>query len=284
MSEVKKVFVTGASSGIGMALAWKLVVEHDCYVYMGCRNVSKGKTVKESLEKEHPKCVGRLEVVEIEVGSDESVQSAAKLVEAKLSGDKLYAIVNNAGTGLSHGVDNQMMVNVNLNGPKRVTEAFLRLLNAESGRIVNLGSGAGPGFVKKCLEVDSEDYKLMTSGQPDWSLIDNFAKNFKESSEDGFVYYGLSKACLHKYTEALARDHPYLVVSSCSPGYIMTAMTKGHGATKTPEEGCFPIIICLFNELPGNGYYYGSDGLRSPLHFMRNPGEVEFTGYNQNLN
>ena len=35
---------------------------------------------------------------------------------------------------------------------------------------------------------------------------------------------------------------------------------------------------CLFDELPGNGFYYGSDGLRSPLHFMREPGEPEYDG------
>ena len=28
----------------------------------------------------------------------------------------------------------------------------------------------------------------------------------------------------------------------------------------------------------GNGWYYGSDGLRSPLHYMRNPGEPPWDG------
>jgi len=279
MSDLKNVFVTGASSGIGMALAWLLAAEHDCYVFMGCRNVAKGTAAKESLEKDHPQCAGRLEVVEIEVGSDESVQSAAKVVEGKLSGKKLYAIVNNAGTGLGHGVTNEALMNTNLHGVKRVTDGFLGLLLSEGGRIVNLGSGSGPTFVKQSLKEDSTDYKMMTSGQPDWEWINNFAKRYIETAENEFSYYGLSKACLHKYTEAFGRDHPKLVVSACSPGYILTAMTKGYGATKTPEEGCVSIIHCLFQELPGNGYYFGSDAKRSPLHYMRNPGEPEFTGY-----
>ena len=27
-----------------------------------------------------------------------------------------------------------------------------------------------------------------------------------------------------------------------------------------------------------SGWYYGSDGVRSPLHFMRNPGEPAYDG------
>ena len=35
---------------------------------------------------------------------------------------------------------------------------------------------------------------------------------------------------------------------------------------------------CILEELGGNGWYFGSDGVRSPLHFMRNPGEPEYDG------
>jgi carbonyl reductase 1 len=51
---------------------------------------------------------------------------------------------------------------------------------------------------------------------------------------------------------------------------------KGMGATKPAEEGTVSIRHCLFKELKANGLFYGSDALRSPLHFMRNPGEPEF--------
>ena len=64
-----------------------------------------------------------------------------------------------------------------------------------------------------------------------------------------------------------------------SPGFINTAMTKGYGATLQPEQGTVSIKHCLFNHLKGNGWYYGSDAIRSPLHFMRNPGEPAFEGY-----
>eukprot|EP00656_Telonema_subtile_P048485 TRINITY_DN5787_c0_g1_i5.p1 TRINITY_DN5787_c0_g1~~TRINITY_DN5787_c0_g1_i5.p1 ORF type:complete len:106 (+),score=4.46 TRINITY_DN5787_c0_g1_i5:3-320(+) len=40
-----------------------------------------------------------------------------------------------------------------------------------------------------------------------------------------------------------------------------------------------PVLAkMLFEDLPGNGYYFGSDGVRSPYHFMRSPGEPEYDG------
>ena len=55
-------------------------------------------------------------------------------------------------------------------------------------------------------------------------------------------------------------------------------MTAGMGATKPPEEGTVSLKKCLFEELPSSGYFWGSDGRRSSLHFCRNPGEPEFDG------
>ena len=68
------------------------------------------------------------------------------------------------------------------------------------------------------------------------------------------------------YTAFLASTHPYLKINAVSPGFI-------------DKQGTFSIRHCLFNDLNGNGWYYGSDAKRSPLHYMRNPGEPEFKGY-----
>ena len=45
------------------------------------------------------------------------------------------------------------------------------------------------------------------------------------------------------------------------------------------EAGTLAIKKCLF-DMPKeeSGWYYGSDGVRSPLHFMRNPGEPAYDG------
>ena len=70
--------------------------------------------------------------------------------------------------------------------------------------------------------------------------------------------------------------------------YLMRASSsshikqQGYGASKSPDEALVSIKKCLFEELgPGeNGWYYGSDGLRSPYHFMRSPGEEVYDGVN----
>ena len=39
------------------------------------------------------------------------------------------------------------------------------------------------------------------------------------------------------HTMDLARRNPDLVVNACTPGFILTDITRGMGATKKPEEG-----------------------------------------------
>ena len=90
--------------------------------------------------------------------------------------------------------------------------------------------------------------------------------------------YGLSKAALGQYTKICAREHPGIIFSCCSPGFIDTAMTAGYGATKTPDQAVPVLEKMLFGDLGGNGWYFGSDGVRSPYHFMRNPGEPAYNG------
>lgn len=69
--------------------------------------------------------------------------------------------------------------------------------------------------------------------------------------------------------------YPHLVVTSISPGFIDTPMTAGFGAKLTPEQGCASSIKCLFHNVT-SGFYYGSDGLRSPLTMTRDPGMPEY--------
>ena len=98
------------------------------------------------------------------------------------------------------------------------------------------------------------------------------------SPADGNGGYGVSKALVASYTMLVAAQHPRLIVSCITPGFIDTKLVAGFGASKPPSEGTVAIRKCLFEDLGGSGWYYGSDGVRSPLHFMRNPGEPEYDG------
>ena len=69
----------------------------------------------------------------------------------------------------------------------------------------------------------------------------------------------------------------HLKITSINPGFIDTPMSKNFGAKLTPEQGCLSSIKCLFKPVT-SGYYYGSDGHRSPLTVSRDPGTPEYEG------
>eukprot|EP01052_Picozoa_sp_SAG31_P054500 SAG31_NODE_14542_length_800_cov_1.253923_2_plen_89_part_00 len=74
-----------------------------------------------------------------------------------------------------------------------------------------------------------------------------------------------------------AKKYPNLLCTSLSPGFIQTNMTEGFGARLSPEQGTVSLMRCLFGDVI-SGYYYGSDGLRSPLTVTRDPGTPEYQG------
>merc|ERR1719171_1518648 len=120
-----------------------------------------------------------------------------------------------------------------------------------------------------------EHKQLFTSAETSWVQLDQAVKDAAGSAPMGG--YGLSKAGLTAYTIQQARDLPNLLCTSLSPGFIETAMTSGFGARLTPEQGTVSLIKCLFGEVT-SGFYYGSDGLRSPLTVTRDPGTPEYGG------
>jgi len=277
MADLKHVLVTGGNTGIGFALCKQLLVEHGCYVFLGSRNAEKGAAAVKEILANCPDAAGRLEPVQIDATDGASITAAAAAVRAKLGDAPLYAIVNNAGTGLSHGVTGAMVIDTNFHGPKRVCDAFIPLLSTTEGRIVNVGSGAGPMYM---AQASAEDKAFLKNPDITWPELEGYVKQTctPEFLEKAAIAgpYGLSKASLHAYTMILAKDFPNLLSSSMSPGFIDTAITKGFGASKSPEEGTVSLRHCLFAPLEGNGWHYGSDGLRSPLDVLRNPGEPAY--------
>ena len=110
----------------------------------------------------------------------------------------------------------------------------------------------------------------------------NFSKSFVEefnklSPFDGYCLYCLSKVGVNAFTIIQAKTYSNLKITSFNPGFIDTPMTRGFGASKTPEEGCAPALKCLF-EFVSTGSFYGEDGLRSPLTVNREPGTPAYQG------
>lgn len=153
------------------------------------------------------------------------------------------------------------------------------LLQAEGARIVNVGSGAGSGYVGSGATTRKHK-KILTSLYPPPSAeeIDEVVRTGLDSHPNkDRMAYGLSKAALASWTVAMAATHPNILWSCCTPGFINTKLVAGMGARLQPDD----VIVLkhlLLQPLEGNGWYYGSDAKRSPYHVMRSPGQPVYDG------
>ena len=298
---VRRIVVTGANKGIGLAVVKRCLLDYDdVHVVLACRSVERGNAAVEEISASNSGFRARTTVLEMDTGSDASVRAAA----AKMAGQPLYAIVNNAGVP---GPTLETVLNVNVYGPRRVDAAFIPLLDPKEGRIVQMSSGAAPSCVQKC---SAERRAQFVDPTITWAQIDGLCKEVTaypggtaDFESHGFSSkamggYGLSKALLNAYTQMLAREHPALKINACSPGFVATDIfgsalpwwlpipnamirfiTYKLMNAKTPDEGTVSTMHLLFSAaLEGNGHYYGSDAQRSPLDKYRSPGSPPYDG------
>ena len=291
---MKRILITGANKGIGLATVAKLLGSYDeTFLLLGSRDSKKGQQALNSLLDIQPEWKDRLDLIQIDVEQDLSVNSAAEEVVTKFgrTPSPLYAIVNNAGIGDSMLGLNKIL-QVNTFGPKRVCDAFLPLLNPSIGRVVNVTSASGPLYLAGS---SNETKKLLTNPDVSWTEIEKFMSEcLKLESErttdwgGDWSAYGISKACTNAYSIYLAKNNPNLTINACTPGFIETDLTRplaeSNGKTpaemgmKSPEEGVSASVFLLMGNPSGSGHYYGSDCVRSPLDKYRSPGDPPYTG------
>jgi len=293
---MKRILVTGANKGIGLAIVTAILEEHDdTFVLLGARDPDRGEAARGSLVHAHPAWAGRIEVVELDVASEASVTAAARHVAARFIEEltPLHAVVNNAGIGSNRTTPRDVLA-VNTFGMRRVCEAFVPLLHPTDGRVVNVTSASGPIFVQGC---SPERRRFFVDPTVTWPRLQAVIDEYLAlDGDDAYAAagfgdgdpYGFSKACANSYTMLLAREHQHLRINACTPGFIETDMTRGYAESsgKSPQElgmkppaaGARAPMHLLFGELHGNGRYYGSDAQRSPLDRYRAPGSPPYTG------
>ncbi|KAL1514692.1 hypothetical protein AB1Y20_003779 [Prymnesium parvum] len=274
----RRVLVTGSNKGIGRAIVRRIVEDFpDVHVLLGSRSPSQGEAAVQKILEEVPGA--NVRTLQIDVSDDKSVAAANATVRAMYDEpNPLYGIVNNAGVGFGRTIPDTLQVNTY--GPKRVCESFIPLLDPKVGRVCNIASASGPNFVRG---LSPEQQKLFTSPDTTWEELTAVLEKYSATTDYDGVAYGLSKASLNVLTMIQAAAHPNLQINSCSPGYILTDLTRGMGATNTPENSNCHVapLFLLFGEPespPGVAYYYGSDAVRSPLYKYRGPGDPPYLG------
>jgi 3-oxoacyl-[acyl-carrier protein] reductase len=209
----KHVVVTGASSGIGRALALAFGAE-GATVWLGARRVDELREVAREVDA----AGGAGKPLKLDVTEDRSVAAFAKQVEA------CDVLVNNAGVGGSGRIDEmdvdqwRTTIATNLTGPFVVTKALLPKLREREGRrqVVNIVSVVG------------------------------------KSAFAGGGAYTASKFGLRGWTESLAAElaEEGIRVTAVLPGYVATPLVGGpHKKMIAPEDLAKHIVeLCLLPE------------------------------------
>jgi NAD(P)-dependent dehydrogenase (short-subunit alcohol dehydrogenase family) len=133
--------VTGTSTGIGAVTALHLAGK-GFHVFAGVRCEADG----EALQSQSP---ARLTPLIIDVTDAKTILAAAAAVTDAVGDRGLAGLINNAGIAKPAPIELQPMADfreqleVNLFGPVAMVQAFLPLIRAGGGRIVNVGSIGG---------------------------------------------------------------------------------------------------------------------------------------------
>jgi len=148
---MKKILITGCSSGFGFQAA-KYLAEKGHHIYATMRNTnSSNKEAAENLKKYAAEKNLKIEVIDLDVTSDESVKAAMTKIPT------VDVLINNAGRGFGGPIEAfsaaecLAQLDLNIVGNIRMAKAVLPGMRAQkSGLIIQLSSIAGrlavPGF------------------------------------------------------------------------------------------------------------------------------------------
>jgi 3-oxoacyl-[acyl-carrier protein] reductase len=189
--EGRVALVTGASQGIGKAIALELA-KAGATVALAARNEAKLAEVKAEIEA----VGGKAESFALDVSNEDVIKAGAKDIVAKLGA--VHVLVNNAGVTRDtlmlrmKTTDWDDVLDTNLKGAFLLTQALLQpMMKARWGRVINISSVNG------------------------------------ELGAPGQANYSASKAGLIGLTKSMAREFASrgITVNAVAPGFIETDMT-----------------------------------------------------------
>lgn len=207
----KTVFITGASSGIGLACAHQFAALKANLV-IGARRLERLEIIAEELSKKYGV---KVLPVTLDVQRVEQVEDAFNLLKNEKIA--IEVLINNAGLALSSDkmqdakISNwEIMIDTNLKGLLYMTKAVLpQMIERDHGHIINIGSVAGHGHymsgnvycatkhavraISKSLRIDLMGTKIRVS-EIDPGLVETeFSEvRWKDKEKAKKFYHGLN--------------------------------------------------------------------------------------------
>ena len=252
-TQAKTVLVTGATGGLGRALVSRLD-ELGWRVFAGVRSLEAGKQLARDARAITP--------IRLDVCDQGSIAEAQEEVARELGGQGLGGLINNAGIVVLgpieliplHALRRQLEVNVL--GPIALTQAFMPLLRAGGGRVINVTGGSGQVSVP------------MLSGSGSKAALEAFSDALRMELK----YQGVAVSVVvpgdmqtdlfHKADEARQRDG-YAGSAETQRIYaqaIEAADQAMASSRKAPVDGAVAIIVkALTARRPAARYFVGRD-------------------------
>jgi NAD(P)-dependent dehydrogenase (short-subunit alcohol dehydrogenase family) len=229
----KRVLITGASRGIGLALAI-VFARQEWQVFAGARRPRTPALWNAGHE------FPNLHPIPLDVCDDASVAAAFEAVSGAV--EALDVLINNAAIFPGEGSERLEELDLawfgeafetNVTGVARVCRAALPLLRlGERPRIVNISSGAG---------------------------------SIADKHDHDYYPYSVSKAALNMLSRAMAAEFKPegIAVTPISPGWVRTEM-GGPNAPLSADESAQSLCATIQNlTLRESGAFLGRDGSRS---------------------
>ncbi|KAJ9659323.1 hypothetical protein H2198_003199 [Neophaeococcomyces mojaviensis] len=218
--------ITGANSGIGLAVATQLAKEHGYHVIVGSRTAAAGEEVASALVADGYSASS----VQLDVTSDESIAAAVGRVEREFG--VLDVLINNAGVLLDY-VPGVLETYKDLTTRELFNQTF-------STNVIGVAC-----LTEACLPL------LRKSELPRLIFVSSRMGSVSESTNKSTIYYNIdykaydsSKAALNMLGLNYARilEDTDAMVNIVCPGLVRTKATNFHPMGSSTEVGAQRIV------------------------------------------
>ena len=249
MSESKIIFMTGATSGLGKISAMKAAKNGHTLIILA-RNKIKGEALKSEFNRQHPNALGKIEIIEGNLSSLDSIYSACLAIKSKYP--VIDMIVNNAGImnfKFKQTVDKiEETLQVNLISPLLICHLlFDKLKKAQSPKIIFTSSGLHQG------EINFKNIEFKNS-------FSSF-KVYRQSKLGVILICRLLSKSLKDRNVSIYSQHPGIVRTNLgrNAGWLSRMIFYIMG--KSPEKGSqtLSFMIETPNSQLKSGEYYSNN-------------------------